>query len=84
MKFSLQHNGNGKKHLIPIGTESSKEICGTSGVLLFTHTSDIELTNGAFYEIDPFAKTKTVVKSPVLELEYCKKCLKKAQKILKN
>lgn len=80
IKYGSQHNGKGKYHLIPEDGESSKELCGTKGVLLFTY-SDIELIDGDFYEVDEFGRNRRSA-DPIplwmIKAHYCKKCIKKA------
>lgn len=82
VKYGSQHNGNGKYHLIPEEGESSKELCGTKGLLLFTY-SDIELKEGLFYEVDEFdrnSRSADPIPLWMINAHYCKKCIKKALK----
>lgn len=72
--FSAQHNGKGKNHLI--SDDGGDELCGSSGTFLFTSSATIILQNGVFYE--EFFNHRTVLPNALLELEYCKKCIKKA------
>jgi hypothetical protein len=77
MVFGTQHTGNGKYHLIPYDGESSKELCGTTGTLLFSYT-DVELKEGLFYEVlDRSGKIE--IPLWMLKCYYCQKCLKKAR-----
>jgi hypothetical protein len=73
MLYSGQHNGKGKQHLIPQGDD--KELCRTSGVLLFTCSHDLEYKDGKWYEV--FGNSSMEINDAVLS-EYCKKCIKAA------
>jgi hypothetical protein len=77
--FSAQHNGKGKNHLI--ADDDGDELCGSKGVFLFTSSATIILKDGIFYE--EFFNHRTVMPNALLELEYCKKCIKKAKTLQK-
>ena len=80
IKYGTQHTGNGKYHLIPEDGNSSKELCGTKGILLFSY-SDIEVEEGLFYEVDEFGRNRRSA-DPIplwmIKAHYCSKCIKKA------
>lgn len=80
MKYGLQHNGKGKNHLID---DDNKELCGSSGVFLFTPQHSIEVSNGIFFMVDDILG-KSVIPDHILRVEYCKKCLNKSLKIAKE
>ena len=72
MEFILQHNGKGKTHLL---SNDLDLLCGSFGEFNFSPTTKLQFENDNFYEIFEGAKTK--ISKELLEVEYCKKCLKK-------
>lgn len=81
IKYGLQHNGKGVYHLIPEAGESSKELCGTKGTFLFSHSDELEVEDGKLFIIDVYAHNS---RNELKEWEndcYCKKCIKKALKL---
>jgi hypothetical protein len=84
MKYGLQHNGKGVYHLIPEDAEDSKELCGTGGIFLFSHSDELEVVDGKLYVIDVYAHNSRN-EIPYWEMKsYCKKCIKKALKNNQN
>lgn len=70
LKYSAQHNGKGKYHLIGDGNI----YCGSQGMLNFTKVEEVIYENGKFYEF--YFNNK----QSIAEWEYCEKCLKKVRK----
>lgn len=79
IRYGAQHNCKGKYHLIPINVDGD-ELCESFGTFLFSHTSEFEIIDGKLYEFDAWSPGKRLVDECQLEIEFCKKCIKKAIK----
>ena len=80
MRYSLQHNGKGKTHLI---NNDNNALCGIPDIGNFTPVLYLEVKNNNFYEV--FERTDchdlmSQISTSVVEYIYCKKCIKKALK----
>lgn len=79
MRYSVQHNGKGKGHLIPDEGEGG-ELCGVSGFFIFTNPSYLVVESNRIYEELAGREFDIEAGSAYCSFTYCSKCLKKAIK----
>lgn len=78
IRFPIQHNGKGKKHLL---NSDLKLLCGSSGMFNFSAFEDVVVIGGVLKVEAVMPRTGSVSHSDLFFPEMCEKCISKALKI---